>query len=388
MKPVVLTFLAYYLPGFRSGGPVRTISNVVDQLGDEFDFRIITRDRDVLDDAPYPGVNVDDWNSVGKASVFYASPGMLGLRRVARFIRNTPHDVVYLNSFFDPRFTVFPLMARRLGMISRAVPFVIAPRGEFSEGALALKARKKKLYLSVAHALGMYDRLRWQASSMHEAEDIRRVMGAKAREVVVAPDLPAVQVKRSECTGHLTRKAALKVIFLSRVTPKKNLEFALRTLGHVKANVEFNIFGPIEDAAYWGACQRLIRALPKNVSVGYQGSVEPAKVPEAFAGHDLFFLPTLGENYGHVIPEALSAGLPVLISDTTPWRDLEREKLGWSLPLGHGEAEFAKHIDKLAAMPLETRRSWSVAIRQKIGEKLSSHELIEANRELFQAALR
>ena len=63
----------YYLPGYQAGGPIRTIANLADHLGDEFDIRIVTRDRDILGTHPYPGVNVDSWNKVGKAQVMYAS---------------------------------------------------------------------------------------------------------------------------------------------------------------------------------------------------------------------------------------------------------------------------------------------------------------------------
>lgn len=68
----MLVFVAYYLPGYQSGGPVRSIANFVDHLGDEFHIRIITRDRDALGTEPYAGVVIDHWNTVGKAQVFYA----------------------------------------------------------------------------------------------------------------------------------------------------------------------------------------------------------------------------------------------------------------------------------------------------------------------------
>ncbi len=40
-------------------------------------------------------------------------------------------------------------------------------------------------------------------------------------------------------------------------------------------------------------------------------------------------LQTLGENYGHVIIEALSAGCPCIISDSTPWKSLEESGIGF-----------------------------------------------------------
>ena len=109
-KPIILTFVRYYLPGYKAGGPIRTIANMVDHLGDQFDFKIITMDRDIGDAEPYSNITVDAWNRVGKAEVFYVKPGLLWLNRLVKLISTTPHDIIYLNSAFDPIFTLWLLL--------------------------------------------------------------------------------------------------------------------------------------------------------------------------------------------------------------------------------------------------------------------------------------
>src|SRR5690606_13980179 len=116
-RPVVLTFVHYYLPGYKSGGPIRTIANMAARLGDEIDFRIVTCDRDATETAPYPHLaDEESWLDVGKAKVLYLPPSRRSLRNMSRIMRETPHDILYLNSFFDPVFTLRPLLARRLGL--------------------------------------------------------------------------------------------------------------------------------------------------------------------------------------------------------------------------------------------------------------------------------
>jgi hypothetical protein len=127
-RPVVLCFVDYYLPGFRAGGPTRTIANFVDMLGDEFDIRIVTRDRDYGDDAPYEGVRIDGWNKVGKASVFYASAATLSMKGLRKVLNETEYDAVYLNSFLSPKMTGIPLLLRRLKQVPNQ-PWSLAPRG-------------------------------------------------------------------------------------------------------------------------------------------------------------------------------------------------------------------------------------------------------------------
>ena len=146
MKPIILCFVGYYLPGFLSGGPIRTIANLVDHLSDEFDIRIITRDRDFSSSVPYQNILIDDWNQVGSARVFYASKNFQNIFSFAKLLQDTPHDILYFNSFFDFKFTGLPLLARKFPTIL-CKPCLIAPRGEFSRGALSLKLFKKYVYI-------------------------------------------------------------------------------------------------------------------------------------------------------------------------------------------------------------------------------------------------
>lgn len=374
----------YYLPGYKSGGPIRTIANLAEHLGDELDFRIVTADRDATDTAPYPGIAVDRWHPVGKASVYYTSPGARGVRSLAKLAAETPHDLLYFNSFFDAVFTV-RMMAGRALRLSPRRPAIIAPRGEFAASALAYKPWKKRPYLAAARAVGLSGAVTWQASSEYEVEDIQRVMRPPPGSVVIAPNLPSPLPPRAP-RGPDGTAGPLRVLFLSRIAPVKNLDFALRVLGRVSVPVEFGIYGPMRDPAFWARCEALIRALPAHVTARYHGPVEPADVGRVMARHDLFFLPTQGENYGHVIPEALGAGTPVLIANTTPWRDLESAGAGWDLPLAD-EGEFAARIERYAALPEGERQVVRERAYAYIAARLASPPLVEANRALFAAGL-
>ena len=67
----------------------------------------------------------------------------------------TPHDVLYLNGVFSHRFSIIPIMLRKMHMVPQR-PVIIASRGEFSLGALALKPTKKWAFLSLARLMGLY----------------------------------------------------------------------------------------------------------------------------------------------------------------------------------------------------------------------------------------
>lgn len=383
MTKSILVFIDGYLPGYKFGGPLQSIANLVDHLGDEFDFRIVTRDRDMKDATPYPGIVPETWVRVGKARVCYLPPDRLSLGVVAALMRDTPHDILYLNSFHSPRMTVFPLLATRLGLVPRR-PCVLAPRGELSSGALGLKATRKRWFRRCVTLLGLYRRVIWQATSPQEAEEIQREMPTKIGGLRAAPNLPRRAVAANP-VHHRTAGSPLRVAFLSRISPKKNLGFALKVLAQVRAPVVFSIFGPREDQAYWHRCEQLIATLPAHIRVDYCGPVEPARVIPVLASQDLFFLPTYGENYGHVIAEALQAGLPVLLSDQTPWRGLKAKGIGRDLPLDD-MAPFAAYIDELASASTEE----IAQIRQKVTLQAALigdvSAALDANRLLFRQA--
>jgi glycosyltransferase involved in cell wall biosynthesis len=380
---IILCFVAYYLPGYRAGGPVRTIANFVDHLGDEFDIRIVTRDRDVLDTAPYSDVKADTWITVGKAQVFYASKHTITLRGIARLLRETPHDLLYLNSFFAFGFTALPQLARRLGMAPNK-PCVIAPRGEFSQGAIALKAWKKRPYVWCSHLVGLYRGCLWQASSDYECQDITREFGIKPKAIRIALDLPPALSPSAE-VEHQRAPGSLRLIFLSRISPKKNLDFLLQVLGQVREPVELFIHGPLEQENYWNECQALMRKLPRNVVVDYRGEVKPTAVRETFAQYDVFVFPTRGENYGHVILEALSAGTPVVVSDQTPWVMDEAGALSvLSLDDLRG---WADAIEAWAVLDDQERVLRRRAALELAAHHLNNADVVNRNRNLFLCAL-
>jgi glycosyltransferase involved in cell wall biosynthesis len=404
MKGTVLVLVGYYLPGFKGGGPTRSIENLVAMLGEEFHFKIVTMDRDLGDNVPYPDVAANIWGRVGLADVFYMRPGWRGLLKMGALLRSVDSEtVLYLNSFFSPRFSILPMFMASLGLC-RPRSIVLAPRGEFSSGALNLKMRKKRRYLRFSRLLGIYKGIVWHSSTGLEAGDLRTCFPelpdpelassfklsqaekapVKWGEIKVAQDIPAriglpIKQRRLKSAGEL------RLVFISRISPMKNLLYALRLLGGVSGEVAFDIYGPAEDQNYWGECQKIIAALPANVRVRYYGEIEHGKIKQKFADYDLFLLPTLGENYGHVISEALAAGCPVLISNLTPWRNLEEEGVGWDVPLNNGgrfRAVLQACIDSDGKQQLELSDR-AIKYAEK---RMDSPEIVDANRRLFQHA--
>lgn len=373
----VMVFSGYYLPGYKGGGPIKTIKNLFDQTGSSLSYRLITSDRDLGDSMPYSSVTCGAWNEVGNAEVFYVQTGLSGYRQISKIVSKQNYDVIYLNSFFSPTFSLFPLVLAK----TLRQKVIIGPRGEFSEGALSLKSRKKNTFIKLYKLLNLHRGIIYQASSDYEAEDIRRVLGSKV-DIQIAEDIGS-----QEFAQYIPEREsiALKAVFISRISPKKNLDLALERLKSVQKPLVYDIYGPIENQSYWQQCQSIIANLPSHIDVQYKGELMPQQVVPTLSSYDFFFMPTKGENYGHVIAEALCAGLPLLISDATPWRNLSEQGIGWDLPLDNPSA-FSSAINKLALMSKDDHHEVRKNVLKWARNKFSQREAIDANIAMFEYA--
>lgn len=335
MKKRVLIFCDFYLPGFKSGGGMWTVVNLVDRFADRYNFYVVTRNYESKGDRkPYTTVRSDAWNQVGNARVWYFSKAAFTVDAFANLVNEITPDMVFLNSALSTPVIKF-LTARRRGLFSD-LPVVLAPCGEMSAGALSLKPVKKKLFLMYANTVGLYRDIIWKASFEFEKDEIRQVIGADT-EVLVAPDLAPKSILPDYDPQWKAKKekGSVRFAFLSRLTRKKNIHYFLERLRDIhKGNVQFDLIGPFEDEGYWHQCQAIIREMPSNVSVNAVGSF-PAQEDalRKLSESHFFVLPTLNENFGYVFIEALAAGCPLLVSENTVWKDIDQSEVGWQIPL-------------------------------------------------------
>lgn len=343
----ILILMGRYLPGYKDGGPLRTIVNVTEALGDEYEFYIGCLDRDHGDTEAYPNIKRDTWNQVGKAKVWYVSPGSFTEKLILGLAKGK--DLIYLCSFYDDYGYKTLLLNRRRKI---KCPVVVASMGVFSEGAFAQKALKKRIFIAVLKLAGMFNNITWSVTSDIEKREVQKNISRYAK-CVIAEDLPRRAVPGKKCEAEDC--GILKVAFLSRISPKKNLLGAIHCLQKCKSNISFTIYGPLEDKEYWKKCKKALEQLPVNINWRYEGDVPSELVQEKLSTQDAFLFPTLGENYGHVIFEAMSVGCIPIISNRTPWQVIVDKKAGYVLPLTEHLENFASAVDAVAGMSVDKK---------------------------------
>lgn len=336
-----MIFTDWYLPGYKAGGPITSCANLVENLGDEFNFRVVCGDRDYMETAAYSGVKTNEWTSVGKAEVMYLPPDRQSLSDIKSIIHSAKADMTYLNGMFSKAFTIFPLLTMR----KNAAKVIVAPRGMLAPAALGIKPFKKKLFLKLAKLMGLFRGVTFHSTSAVESEQISARFGrVPIKEVENIPGVQQLSASRSE---HKKKEKVLRLYSVARIAPEKNIHFALECLQNIESDVSvtFEIIGSVYDRDYFARCEKIVAGLPKNVKVQFPGTMPNGDIAQVAVKADYFFLPTAGENYGHAIVEAMLTGIPVVISTKTPWRNLKSAGLGFDLNLVR--EEFSTLLNEL-----------------------------------------
>ena len=229
-------------------------------------------------------------------------------------------------------------------------PLVLSPRGMLGSPALAFSKQQKKLFWHIwqRRALRALDCIHVTAAS--ELEDVR-AFGLKTPAALI-PN--GIDVPKHPLTVTKQDKASRQVLHLGRIHPKKGIDRLLRAWSHIddsRANWELRIIGPSE-GGYLEELKALALQLKlKNVS--FEGPIYGEEKQQAYANADLFVLPTLHENFGMVVAEALAQGTPVISTKGAPWEGLIAERCGWWIE--HGPDALAAAITDAMALSSEER---------------------------------
>jgi glycosyltransferase involved in cell wall biosynthesis len=379
-KKKVMIFVDWFEPGYKAGGPIQSCKNFATALNKDFDIFIFTSDRDLGDVNSYEGITTDTWTEYGQGiKIYYASPGKLGYSTIKQIVQSVKPHFIYLNSMYSLRFTIFPLRLKQSGKTDAAV--VISPRGMLQEGALQFKRLKKKAFICLLNMLRVPELVTFHATDQQEERDIRTHF-PRAKKIFVADNFlnmtdPGASTVKKE-SGHL------KLIFLSRIVRKKNILFLINLLKENKFSgiISLDIAGDIEDKEYWQKCVQAINDLPPGISIRYIGAVPNSEVFALYSGYHVFILPTWGENFGHAIYEALLSGKPVLLSNTTPWKDLREKEIGYDISLNDKEA-FIGAIQHFINMGQEEYSRWSSSATDYAKKIRSKQGLRERYLEIF-----
>ena len=312
-KKRIVIMPGHFFPDETSGGPAVSVMNMAKLLSDKYDIFIIASGKRFLDNSPLE-VEKNNWILKDDYNIFYLKN--YNIFKIQSLVREVKPSFIYLNSFYSLKWTFMPLIFFMKGNTK----IIIAPRGNFSHKDVNKFSYKKSIYLVITKLIISKMDIRWHFTSSYEYNLTypflkNRLINDSSfiiENIHIAPPIKNTNIKVSN---------DIKILYFGRIHPKKNLKLAIDIVSEIKElkSYKFDIFGTIEKPEYFDTLKQSF-----NENITYLGPYSHENVHEILENYDVFLFLTQGENYGHTIAEALSSGLPVIISQHTPWSEIDQ----------------------------------------------------------------
>ncbi|TCT03969.1 glycosyltransferase [Aquabacter spiritensis] len=222
-------------------------------------------------------------------------------------------------------------------------PLVVSPHGMLAPAALRFSSRKKQVFWALAQGPALSRAACWHVTSTQEFEELRDFgIAAPIALVPLGIDVPPAAPYLAG-----PRRTLLS---LGRVHPKKGLDRLVAAWAQVEdrhPDWDLRITGPSE-RGHAEELRRQAQALGAR-RIAFEDGLYGADKLAAYAAADVFVLPSLNENFGFVVAEALACGVPVVCTRGAPWPGLAEHGCGWWID--HGVAPLVAALEDAMGMP-------------------------------------
>lgn len=236
-----------------------------------------------------------------------------------KFLRDEKPDIVHINGIWSPQNWGFQKMAQQLG-----IKVILSPHGMLEPWIMAQNPWKKKLGLFIYQKKAIKKAECLHATAQMEDDNIKALGFQKTIYIIPnGVDLKDItQIKKEYGTR--------KLVFLSRIHPKKGIEVLLDAWRNsTTEGWMLEIAGSGEE----NYMAKLIQSVEDLENVRFVGAQYGEEKWDFLRSADVMILPTYSENFGIVVAEALAIGVPVITTTGTPWQDLENYNCGWWIDL-------------------------------------------------------
>lgn len=319
--------IIHSLPSFRltDGGPPRSVGQVCEALAEKCGVNV----------GIVSGAGSEELSYIGDKVKFYSVPNQQS-KLIERF-RPTGFGEMLSSINIDGGGPIEVLHNHGIWLRSSLdvcafagkykVPLVLSPRGMMEPWSMRHSFLKKRIAWYIYQQRALASVSAFHATADSEAESIRR-LGLRQPIAVIPNGVVLPVLNQSSATSHQSSDKHT-AFFLSRINPKKGLSMLLDAWKKSAPSNWRLVIAGNDDSNLTPQLKIKIKALGLIGQVELLGPLYGKDKDAAFQSADLFVLPSYSENFGIVVAEALSYGVPVLTTNTTPWQELEAYGCGW-----------------------------------------------------------
>lgn len=250
-------------------------------------------------------------------------------------------------------------------------PTVLCPLGMLEPWCLAHHGRRKKLGMRFYQMRNLEAATALHATAESEVKNLRAL--GLTRPIALIPhgvDFPAT-LPEAQPRAQGTPRTCL---FMSRIHPKKGLMDLVEAWAALRPSGWRVVIAGPHEGNYRAKVEQAIRRHGMNEIFSFVGHVAGKEKERLLLASDLFVLPTYSENFGLVVPEALSYRLPVLTTTGAPWRELQETGSGWWIE--PGIEPLTKALAAAFALPDEELRQMGFRGRRMVEERYGWRTII------------
>ena len=295
-------------------------------------------------------------------------------------------DIVHLHGIWSQALHRCAVICRR-----KKIPYIIAPRGMLEPWSLKQKWLKKRIARWLYQDRDLKYAAALHATAESEAEQFRKL--GFQNPIIVSPNGVNVPKEDKNSTLQLqlrtrTNPDVRRALFVSRMHPKKGVLELIEAWNKIRpkdweCELVYTISGEFEKEY-----EAKVKARVKELGLGdrfiFTGALNDDEKWTAYARADLFVLPTYSENFGIVVAEALWAGVPVITTKGTPWKELEDRECGkWiDLPTESSNPPdwpmLVSALESTMLMSDDERRAMGARGRKLVEEKYTWDAVVKA----------
>ena len=304
--------ICHYLPSLNlnDGGPPRSVSFICKELA------LLGHDVTILTSQKDKSADIDIFSKINRTNC-------IGKKSLQNFFMSNHFDLVHTHGIWLLNTHHVNNIVNKLG-----IPLIISPRGMLEKWSINHKRIKKFIAWHLFQKKDLKIADAFHATALSECLSIKKKRFSQKIYCIPNGVHPlANNEKKSQVSENK------KILFLSRINKKKGLDFLLEAWAKVSAEEWIlQIAGNDDD----GTINYIRERINKKDLIGRVELLGPLGEEQkklAYAKAGLFILPSHSENFGIVVAEALSYGIPVITTKGCPWQELEEYKCGWWISL-------------------------------------------------------
>lgn len=265
------------------------------------------------------------------------------------------------------------------------IPYVINPRGDTEIARInynKIKKIKKQLVWHL-YAKKIVDNAACIIATSEQEYDSIRILGSKVPVAIIPNGIELDTFPKVVEHRHGEKKILL---FLSRINPIKGIEFLIDAWALLPDNIrdewELHIAGNSDPRDYIFSLKEKVNSLALQKTIKFVGSLTGEAKIRKYQDSNLFILPTLNENFGNVVAEAMMCECPVITTKNAPWSCLVDDKCGWWIDLS--VENLVKVLIESMSLSDDERHLLGKLSRQCIINRFSSENVAKKTYQLYQ----